>query len=247
MLAAVNECADLVVPAVSWLALGGVFWADGGRGVCVKLGKLGAAVAVVATGANLASLNAYADLAAAPLAAFALIAAAVARGRGGGMAAARRRPPPPPPSAAAVAVAAAAGPGTLDAMGGAWRLASSENYDAYLAAIGVGRIGRALAKRAPTAQTLSFSFSGASVRIQTDGLLRMDARYEIGGPPVEVAVKGVAFSDRAFRIRAEPIRDSRYGSTRACRNESAKTLSPVVGEPRGAEDRTVPRKLGKRV
>jgi len=157
--------------------------------------------------------------------------------------------------AAAAAAAASVGGGRRGRGGGGsgdagrdgWRLASSENYDAYLAAIGVGRIGRALAKRAPTAQTLSFSFSGASVRIQTDGLLRMDARYEIGGPPVEVAVKGVAFSDRAFRIRAEPIRDSRYGSTRACRNESAKTLSPVVGEPRGAEDRTVPRKLGKRV
>ena len=91
--------------------------------------------------------------------------------------------------------------GGAPTLAGTWKLVRSENYPAYLEAIKVGKLLRGVIARAPTSQVISLR--GDRVRIVTRGILKMDTTYVVGGPPIEVFVKGSAFLDSVERDGAD--------------------------------------------
>ena len=219
-----NTLADILIPAYTCIGTSVVYRVHG-DGAWLRFSGF-CLFAVCAM--NLPALNVYADLVALPFAGFVLVKAATAKDgdadiladaaaaadalAGFVLAAAARDDD----GDAGVVAAADADDGALadegeddgsDEDGGAptlagtWKLVRSENYPAYLEAIKVGKLLRGVIARAPTSQVISLR--GDRVRIVTRGILKMDTTYVVGGPPIEVFVKGSAFLDSVERDGAD--------------------------------------------
>ena len=205
MLGLVNAAADLIVPLQTFVAFAAVAWVDG-DGAWLRFSSL---LLLTVCIQNLPALNAYADLTAMPL--LLLVGTAAALAPADAKVGARadpgdRRAPSPAPAADAdedgdgngdgdgyASSDGAAARGDAPRLSGTWKLVESENYHAYLEAINVGKLLRGIIARAPTSQTIALR--GDRVRIVTNGILKMDTTYAIGGAPIEVVVKGSVFLD----------------------------------------------------
>lgn len=193
-----NTIVDVLIPGYAFIVTY-VIYRVHGDGAWLRFSGL---LLFVVCAMNLSTLNFYADLVALPFAGFILAKAATTKDDDDG-------------DAGVVAADAADDDalaeededdrsdedGGAPTLAGTWKLVRSENYPAYLEAIKVGKLLRGVIARAPTSQVISLR--GDRVRIVTRGILKMDTTYVVGGPPIEVFVKGSAFLDSVERDGAD--------------------------------------------